>query len=150
MKIKNSSIKLPDEFLDTLLLNDGDFLVLVEENGKYYIRKTFESSHEEPESTDSEQKPPPPSMDEMMKKVQEQFSEMPNLGGGANEFMKTIENTLNNPEMMKKIQEMAKDMFKGFVDQNTADSNDEKKNDEDEEDDEDEDDDGTAYKIDID
>ena len=147
MKVKNSSIRLPDEFLDNLLINDGDFLVVVEDNGRFYLRKTFASTDEEESNKDQESSPPPPSIDEMMKKAQSQFSEMPNLGG---DFMKTIENTLNNPEMMKKIQDMAKGMFKGFVtpEEEGSDTNTDEDDPEDETDEED--DENTGYKIDID
>ena len=47
MKVRNGSIKLPEEFLDRLLINDGDFLLIAEEDGKFYIRKTRETSFDD-------------------------------------------------------------------------------------------------------
>ena len=145
MNVKNSSIRLPDEFLDIFLINDGDNLVIVEEDGRYYLRKTFDTSKEKTSSQEeASAPPPPPSIDEMMKKASEQFSQMPNLGP---DLMKTVEDTLSNPEMMKKLQEMAKTMFKGFVDPNASENQtpeEESINDE-----EDDDEDENGFKIDI-
>lgn len=111
MKVKNGSVKLPDDFLDQLLVNDGDFLLIAEEDGRYYIRKTRESSvdNEEPESTKEEA---PKTFDEIMKEAQKQFTGDPNIL--PEDLMKSIQDTLQDPEMMKKIQDMAMGFFKGF------------------------------------
>lgn len=150
MKVTNSSIRLPDGFLDALLLNDGDYLVIVEEDGKFFIRKTYGSGVEEPDQTNSASDSPPPSIDEMMKKAQEQLSGLP-LGG--EDLMKTVENTLKDPKMMKKIQEMAEGMFKA-INQNNPQTHKgnkatESKKKNEEEDDEDDDDDESGFKINI-
>jgi antitoxin component of MazEF toxin-antitoxin module len=115
MKVKNSSIRLPDEFLDHLLVNDGDHLVLIEdENGKFYIRKTRETSfdEEEPEKVKSGSQTPPKTFDEIMKEAQKQFGGVE--GVIPEDIMKSLQETLKDPEMMKKIQDMTFGFLKGF------------------------------------
>lgn len=108
-KIKNGSIRLPEEFLDQLLLNDGDYLLIVEEDGRFYIRKTRETSFDD-DQTETTKDEAPKTFDEIMKEAQKQF-------GGENlpeDLMKQLQSTLQDPEMMKKIQDMAMGIFKGF------------------------------------
>ena len=110
MKVKNGQIRLPEEFLDQFLINDGDFLLIVEEDGRFYIRKTREPVSEESETESEAPKEAPKTFDEIMKEAQEQ------IGGGMlpEDIMKTMQDTLSDPEMMKKIQDMAMNLFKGF------------------------------------
>ncbi len=110
MKVKNGSIRLPEDFLDQLLINDGDHLLIVEEDGRFYIRKTRETSFDD-DQTETQKEEAPKTFDEIMREAQRQF------GGGENipeDLMKNLQNTLQDPEMMKKIQDMAMGIFKGF------------------------------------
>ena len=147
IKVKNGQIRLPDEFLDQLLINDGDFLLIVEEDGRFYIRKTRESPDEtEPESETP--KEAPKTFDEIMRDAQEQ------IGSGMlpEDIMKSMQDTLQNPEMMKKIQDMAMNLFKGFsVPPNSESSEPVKKpkKDTNKSKDEDDDDDDEGFKINI-
>ncbi len=166
IKVKNGSVRLPDEFLDQLLVNDGDFLLIAEEDGRFYIRKTRDTSpdSEEPE-TSTEQAPK--TFDEIMREAQKQFGGDGNIA--PDDLMKSIQDTLQDPEMMKKIQDMAMGFFKGFAgatgspqDQNSTSNKSDspnvpkkksskKKNDDDKDDDNEDDDDSSdsGFKINI-
>ena len=151
-KIKNGSIRLPDEFLDQLLLNDGDYLLIVEEDGRFYIRKTRETSFDD-DQTETSKDEAPKTFDEIMKEAQKQF------GGETlpEDLMKQLQSTLQDPDMMKKIQDMAMGIFKGFsvpptdpdeeTDSTTDDKPSKKKSTKKDDDDDDDSDDG--FKIDI-
>lgn len=154
MKIKNSSIRLPDDFLDHFLLNEGDFVALIEEDGKFYLRKTRETAEDHEtedvsENSSSTGEVPPKTFDEIMQEAQKQFAN----GGVPDDIMKTLQETLNDPEMMKKIQEMTMSFFKGFNPAPPApskdDSSSKNKKTKKSEDDEDNDDEGDGFKIDI-
>lgn len=147
IKIKNSSIQLPDEFLDALLLNDGDHLLIVEDNGRFYIRKTRQTVSES-----TKNKSPPKTFDELASETQ---------GMNANNLMKMMEDTLKNPEMRKMVEETAKGLFKAFSfppQSKTSEDNEEsneksetdlKQKDKQSKEDDDEDSDEEGHKIDI-
>ena len=152
MKVRNGSIKLPEEFLDRLLINDGDFLLIAEEDGKFYIRKTRETSFDDESETSQDETPK--TFDEIMREAQKQFASGEAL---PEDIMKSIQDTLQDPEMMKKIQDMAMGLFKGFGVPPRADPQSEdhppkkektEKKSSDKKDDED-DDDSNGFKIDI-
>ena len=147
VKIKNQSIKLPTEFMDALLLNDGDYLMFVHENGRYYIRKTRQTASE---STKDEI--PPKTFDELASDAQ---------GMDPNNLMKMMEDTLKNPEMRKMVEETARGLFKAFSfppQSQTSEDNEEsneksetdlKQKDKQSKEDDDEDNDEEGHKIDI-
>lgn len=163
MKVKNSSIRLPDEFLDHFLINEGDYIALIEENGKFYLRKTRDvpgdESEEEQETESTNSQVPPRTFDEIMREAQKQFS---NGEMVPDDIMKSVQDALKDPDMMKKIQDMAMGLFKGFSfppssDNTTDDSNTtskpkpkktSKKDDDDDDSDDDEDSD-SSFKINI-
>jgi len=159
MKVKDSSIRLPDEFLDHFLINEGDYIALIEEDGKFYLRKTREIPKNESDDfqdvKSEEGQIPPKTFDEIMREAQKQFA-----GGDVlpEDIMKSLQDTLKDPEMMKKIQDMAMGFFKGFsvppspddTNQNsTSPKKEEKKKTKDTKDDDDEEDTEGGFKIDI-
>ncbi|MHA2364801.1 MAG: hypothetical protein ACXAC7_12675 [Candidatus Hodarchaeales archaeon] len=113
MKVKNSSIRLPDKFLDAMLINDGEFLLLVEESGRFYLRKTRKSSEEFAEEKSSEEAPPK-TFEELAKESQQQAQSSPKGAIDPNSIFKMMENTLKDPNMRKMIEDTAKGLFKAF------------------------------------
>lgn len=137
MKIRNGKIQLPEAFLDALLLNDGDNLVLVEEQGRYYLRKTRETSYEE-EEPPKRKTDPPKTFEELMREAQSQAG--PGMTDPA-DLMDVLQKSLNDPETMNKIQNMAMGFFQSFMTQDPTKQGSEEEVEEEEEEDEDEDED---------
>ena len=109
IKINNSSIRLPDEFLDSLLLNDGDYLLIVEENGRYYLRKTRKTI-DTPEAES-----PPKTFEELVGGPQGQPSIDAIKGMDPNDLVKMMEDTLKDPQLRDLVEKTAKNIFKAFT-----------------------------------
>jgi len=108
IKIKNSSIRLPDDFLDSLLLNDGDYLLIVEENGRYYLRKTRRRT----DTPDAET--PPKTFEELLGDSKGKPSIDAIKGMNPNDLMKMMEDTLKDPQLRDLVEKTAKGIFKAF------------------------------------
>jgi antitoxin component of MazEF toxin-antitoxin module len=103
-KVIGGKIRLPEELMDKLFLNEGDYvLFVVDENNRIYLRKT-----KKPGSTDedlNEEIPPPPTFEES---AQKQNASPPNMG--INNILDAVQDALKDPNVLKMVQDTAKQL----------------------------------------
>ena len=98
-KIKDSSVRIPADVLDALFLNEGDSVAFIEENNRFYIRKT--SRAEKPGEGPADDVPPPPTFEEQAKSAPALNSDM----------FEAVQNALKDPALMKQLQDIGKQVF---------------------------------------
>ena len=112
VKIKNGQVKLPEEIMDLLFLNEGDFVLFTVENNRVYLRKTRKQTEPVEETTNEKTTPPPPTFEEQASIM----NDTPNIGTDPANFMNAIQDALKDPNVMKMVQDTAKQLFGGFGD----------------------------------
>jgi hypothetical protein len=100
-KIKDGLIKLPSDVLDALFLNEGDYIAFIEENGRFYIRRTTQMV--DTESTREEDVPPPPTFEEKASSTPPAFN--------VENMVDAVQSALKDPALMKQLQEIGKQVF---------------------------------------
>ena len=112
IKIKNGQVKLPEEIMDLLFLNEGDYVLFTIENNRVYLRKTRKQAGSTEETTINDKAPPPPTIEEQASNI----NDTPKIENDPTNFMNAVQDALKDPNIMKMVQDMAKQFSGAFGD----------------------------------